>query len=141
MPDRLLHGADFRRQRMAIINLAEHRKDKLDDMVRWREELMWSYRIIDHRITAADLWLSRQSHLPMRTVFEILYRTVYAQALEYEHSDAETKRRILPSIREQYRLLQRSIPAPYCAAIASQLFEVWGDVLADEEEREKRKMN
>jgi hypothetical protein len=115
----------------------------LKDMLHWREELMYSYPIIDERITACDLWLAAQPvALSLRTSLEVMWRTTYASALKYEDErDPVMKHCMLLSIRESYRMMQRELPAPYCAAICARLFDEWLDVLNTEEERAGKRMN
>ena len=124
---------------MTYINLKESRVSSLDDMLHWRDQLIHFVPIIDERITACDLWLAAQPvQLNLRTAIEVLWRTAYAGALKYEDEpDPVTKHNMLLSIRECYRMLQREIPAPYCAQIARVLFEVWLDVFEDEAERKR----
>ena len=83
---------------MTVNSFAEKCSRKTADMIRWREQLMWTYPIVSNQITAADLWLSLQPHLPFRTVCEILYRTVYAQALLYEHAHFTDKEECLSAV-------------------------------------------
>jgi len=120
-----------------VISFAEKVSRKTADMVRWRKQLMWTYPIVNNQITAADLWLSRQPRLDLRTAFEILYRTIYAQALLYEHAHSPDNEECLLPLRRQYRMMQRQLPAPWCEAMA-QIWAVWLDVFADEEEREEQ---
>jgi hypothetical protein len=126
-----------------FINLKESRVSNLDDMLDWRDTLMRAVPIIDERITACDLWLAAQTaRLDLRTALEVMWRTAYSGALKYEHeTDPITKHCMLLSIRECYRMLQREIPAPYCAQMAARLFEVWCDVFETEEERAEKRMN
>src|SRR5262249_26964029 len=126
---------------MTYINLKESRVSNLDDMLRWRDQLIHSVPIVDERITACDLWLAAQpARLPLRTCVEVLWRTSYASALKYEReTDPTIKHDMLLSIRECYRMILREFPMPYCEQMAQVLFEEWCDVLLTEEERLKSK--
>ena len=125
---------------MTYINLKESRVSNLSEMLRWRDQLMHSVPIVDERLTACDLWLAAQpERLPLRTCVEVLWRTAFASALKYEHSDADEKHRMLLSIRECYRMILHEFPMPYCEQMAQALFEEWCDVLLTEEERLKGK--
>jgi hypothetical protein len=132
------HIADFRRQHMHYFtNLKETRVTNVDDMLRWRDQLMHSVPITDERLTACDLWLAaRTKRLPFRTCAEVMWRTCYVSALKYEHeTDPEIQHNMLLSIRECYRMLMRTFPMPYCEQMAQVLFDEWCDVLLTEEEQ------
>jgi hypothetical protein len=88
------HYIDFKQTQVRNVN----------DMLRWRDQLMHYAPITDERITACDLWLTAQTtRLPLRTAMEVMFRTTYASALKYEHeTDPLVKHHMLLSIRECY---------------------------------------
>ena len=120
-----------------FINPKETRVTNVDDMLRWRDQLMHSVPITDERLSACDLWLAAQTkRLPFRICAEVMWRTCYVSALKYEHeTDPETQHDMLLSIRECYRMLMRTFPMPYAEQMAQVLFDEWCDVLLTKEER------
>jgi hypothetical protein len=120
------HFADRREQRMPRIE----DDPKLNNILYWRDQLVWKHGIEDDRVTAIDLWLAHQPMLPFHTVMEVLERTVTVRALEYENANPARRHAILLQIRAWFRLTQQAVREPYCTAICKQVFEVWRDLLA-----------
>ena len=127
------HYIDFKQTQVRNVN----------DMLRWRDQLMHYAPITDERITACDLWLTAQTtRLPLRTAMEVMFRTTYASALKYEHeTDPLVKHHMLLSIRECYRMILREFPMPWAEKMAQALFEEWCDVLLTEEEKLGERVN
>jgi hypothetical protein len=112
----------------------------VQDLTEWRE---WRKRLIatyqDH-VLLRDRALASVPKLPIERVIEVLLRTVHTALLIYTGADRATQEDMLWEIKLWYAIARDELPKP----IADEIFRVWRDALAWEEQQlaeMKREMN